>query len=46
MLLAGHRRGTVGADKNADVRRVVHTLRAQGAGGELRRVERLICCQL
>jgi transposase len=30
MLLAGHRRGTVGADKNYDVRRFVHALRAQG----------------
>lgn len=30
MLLAGHRRGTVGADKNYDVRRFVEALRAQG----------------
>jgi transposase len=30
MLLAGHTRGTVGADKNYDVRRFVRALRAQG----------------
>jgi transposase len=30
MLLAGHRRGTVGADKNYDVRRFVRVIRAQG----------------
>lgn len=30
MLLAGRRRGTVGADKNYDVRRFVRALRAQG----------------
>ncbi len=30
MLLAGHRRGTVGADKNYDVRRFVRMLRTQG----------------